>query len=152
MHVLIAVAVAFILAAPGAAAAERTPEVARERVDHHLREVRQIASHFEGVLAHDCPRFASPAEWNAYFDGEIERVVLLLAHVEQAWSEAKQTGDDDVRRYAKAPRKQVDRARTLLDKLQGCASDNGAGFSPMALWRRIEREVPQRRAEIALPQ
>lgn len=152
MRVLIVLAVAFIIVAPGAVAADRTPEAARVRVDHHLREVHEIASHFEGVLAHECARFASPAEWNAYFEGEIERVVLLLAHVEQAWTEAKQTGDDDVRRYAKTPRKQVDRARTLLDKLQACANDNGAGFSPMALWRRIEREVPQRQVEIALPQ
>ncbi len=152
MRALIVVALALAISAPGAVAADRTPEAARVRVDHHLREVRQIASHFEDVLAHDCRRFSSPAEWNAYFDGEIERVVLLMAHVEQAWTEAKQTGDDDVRRYAKTPRKQVDRARTLLDKLQGCASDNGAEFSPMALWRRIDREVPQRQLEIALPQ
>lgn len=152
MRALIILAVALTIAAPGAVAADRTPEAARVRVDHHLREVGQIALHFEGVLAHECPRFASPAEWNAYFDGEIERVVLLLAHVEQAWTEAKQTGDDDVRRHAKTPRKQVDRARTLIDKLQRCANDNGAEFSPMALWRRIEREVPQRQVEVALPQ
>lgn len=152
MRALIVVAFALAISAPGAVAAERTPEAARVRVDHHLREVHQLASHFEGVLAHDCRRFSSPEEWKSYFDGEIERVVLLMAHVEQAWTEAKQTGDDDVRRYAKTPRKQVDRARTLLDKLQGCASDNGAEFSPMALWRRIDREVPQRQLEIALPQ
>jgi hypothetical protein len=79
-------------------------------------------------------------------------VVLLMAHIEQAWMEAKQTGDDDVRRHAKTPRRQKDRAHTLLDKMQRCASDNGADFSPMTLWQRIEREVPQRRSEIALPQ
>jgi hypothetical protein len=152
MRALIVVALALATAAPVAAAPDRTPEAARVRVDHHLREVRQLASHFEEVLSQDCRRFPSPAEWTAYFDGEIERVVLLLAHVEQAWTEAKQTGDDDVRRYAKTPRKQVDRARTLVGKLQGCASDNGAEFSTMALWRRIEREVPQRQVEIALPQ
>jgi hypothetical protein len=152
MRALLVLVVAVTIAAPGAVAADRTPEAARVRVDHHLREVRQIALHFEGVLAHECRRFASPAEWNAYFDGEIDRVVLLLAHVEQAWTEAKQTGDDDIRRHAKTPRKQVDRARTLIDKLQRCASDNGAEFSPMALWRRIEREVPQRQIEVALPQ
>jgi hypothetical protein len=152
MRALIVVALALTVAAPSAVAAERTAEAARVRVDHHLREVRQIALHFEGVLALECPRFAAPAEWNAYFDGEIERVVLLLAHMEQAWTEAKQTDDDDVRRHAKSPRKQVDRARTLIDKLQRCARDNGAEFSPMTLWRRIEREVPQRQVEVALPQ
>lgn len=151
MRALIVAALALAISVPTAAGAERTPEAARVRVDHHLREVRQISTHFEGVLADDCRRFSSPAEWKAYFDGEIDRVVLLLAHVEQAWTEAKQTGDDDVRRHAKTPRKQVDRARTLIDKLQRCASANGAEFSPMALWRRIEREVPQRQVEIALP-
>jgi hypothetical protein len=152
MRVLIAALIALVLTAPGIVAGERTPEVARVRVDHHLREVQQISTHFESVLAHDCRRFASPAEWNTYVEGEISRVVLLMAHLEQAWTEAKQTDDDDVRRYAKTPRKQVDRARTLIGKLQRCASDNGADFSPMALWRRIEREVPQRQVEIALPQ
>jgi hypothetical protein len=152
MRALIVVALALAISAPVAAAPDRTPEAARVRVDHHLREVRQLASHFEDVLAQDCRRYSSPAEWTAYFDGEIDRVVLLMAHVEQAWTEAKHTGDDDVRRHAKTPRKQVDRVRTLVDKLQRCASDNGAEFSPMALWRRIEREVPQRQAEITLPE
>jgi hypothetical protein len=152
MRALIVVAVAFAILVPGAVAAERTPEAARVRVDHHLREVRQLSSHFEDVLSQDCRRFPSSVEWNTYFDGEIDRVVLLMAHVEQAWTEAKQTGDDDVRRHAKTPRKEVDRVRTLVDKLQRCASDNGAEFSPMAVWRRIEREVPQRQVEIALPQ
>jgi hypothetical protein len=46
----------------------------------------------------------------------------------------------------------VDQARTLLEKLQGCAEGNGAQISQGSLWRRIEREVPQRQAEIALPQ
>src|ERR687892_725116 len=117
MRVLVIVALAFAISVPCAVGAERTPEAARVRVDHHLREVRQISSHFEDVLAQDCRRFPSSAEWDAYFDGEIDRVVLLMAHMEQAWTEAKQTGDDDVRRYAKTPRKQVDRARTLIDKL-----------------------------------
>jgi hypothetical protein len=78
-------------------------------------------------------------------------MVLLIAHLEEAWIEAKHTGDDDVRRAAKAPRRRVDRARLLLDKLSGCAEGNGASLSPMALWRRVEREVPGRQAEIALP-
>ncbi|HEU4439580.1 MAG TPA: hypothetical protein VFT36_10020, partial [Methylomirabilota bacterium] len=76
---------------------------------------------------------------------------LLLANLEQAWIEAKSTGDDDVRRAAKAPRRRADQARALLDKLSGCASANGASIFPRELWRRIEREVPRRRAEIALP-
>jgi hypothetical protein len=79
-------------------------------------------------------------------------VVLLVAHVEQAWVEAKATGDDEVRRVAKAPRRRLERARSLLDKLTTCAERHGAPLDQLALWRRIEREVPHRQAQIALPQ
>jgi hypothetical protein len=121
-------------------------------MEYHLREVNQLATHFEGVLKTDCPSFDSSAEWKTYLDGEVERIVTLMAHLEQAWIEAKSTGDNEVRRAAKAPRKRVDQARALLDKLQGCAQSHGATISQGSLWRRIEREVPQRQVEIALPQ
>lgn len=121
------------------------------RVAHHLREVEEIARHFEGVLAAGCPRFASATAWRAYLDAEVDRVVLLVAHLEQAWLEAKQSPDDEVRRTAKAPRKRLDQARTLVEKLQHCAGDNGASLGPSGLWRRIEREVPRKQAEITLP-
>ena len=130
----------------------RPPEEARTRMEHHLREATQLAEHFEGVLGSDCPRFASPTEWRAYLDGEIDRVVLLMAHLEQAWVEAKHTDNDEVRRDAKAPRRRADQARALFDKLSGCAENNGAPFSQGSVWRRIEREVPQRQSEIALPE
>jgi hypothetical protein len=130
----------------------RPVEEARARSEHHLREVHLLADHFEDVLARECPRFATAAEWRMYLDGEIDRVVLLMAHLEQAWIEAKHTGDDDVRRAAKAPRRRVERARTLLDKLSGCAEGNGEPLSPGAVRRRIEREVPLRQSDIALPQ
>ena len=140
------------LAAPAWARDERTPADARARMEHHLKEVSRLAQHFDGVMSAGCPKFPSPREWSTYLDGEIEQVVLLVAHLEQAWYEATRTGDDDVRRAAKAPRKRLDQARALLDKLQGCAEDNGASFSSVSVWRRIEREVPQRQMEIALPQ
>ena len=137
---------------PGAAREpHRAAEIARARMEHHLAHVNRLAEHFESVLSGECPRFPSRGEWRTYLDGEIDRVVLLVAHLEEAWIEAKHTGDDEVRREAKAPRKRVDRARALIDKLSGCAEDNGASLSPMAAWRRIEREVPQRQTEIALP-
>jgi hypothetical protein len=121
-------------------------------MEHHLVHVHRLAEHFEGVLSRECPRFASTREWGAYLDDEIDRVVLLIAHLEEAWIEAKHTGDDDVRRAAKAPRKRVDRARALVDKLSGCAEGHGVSLSPMSVWRRIEREIPHRQADIALPQ
>jgi hypothetical protein len=129
----------------------RPPEEARARMQHHLHEVDRLTEHFEGVLGRECPRFASRDEWRAYLEGEVDRVVLLLAHLEQAWIEAKSTGDDEVRRAAKAPRRRADQSRALFDKLSGCASGNGATISQGELRRRIERELPQRQAEIALP-
>ena len=141
-----------VLAGPASASGIKSPDEVRPRVDHHLREAETLAQHFESVMTADCPRFASVADWNRYLDDEVRRVVLLIAHVEQAWVEAKTTGDDDVRRTAKAPRKRLEQARTLLGKLSGCADANGSSLNQFGLWRRIEREVPQRQAQIALPQ
>ena len=133
-----------------ASAGDRTAEEARPRVEHHLLEADQIVRHFESVLAEDCPRFDSAVERRAYVDGEVERVVLLVAHLEEAWSEAKRTSDKDVRRAARAPRTQVGQAQSLVTKLQTCMGD-GASLEPRTIWRRVEQEVPRRRAEIALP-
>jgi hypothetical protein len=147
-HALAAFALAAALAAPAPAAAPVEP---RARVAHHLQEAAQITRHFEDVLGGECQRFATKTEWKHYFDGEVDRIVLLLAHLEQAWVEAKRTGDDDLRRTAKAPRQRSQQARALVDKLQTCADQHGAGFTPVMIWWRIEREVPKRQAEIALP-
>jgi hypothetical protein len=147
------VAVLILLSVPAAVAVGTKPAAeVLPRVEYHLRQIEQLAEHFAGVLRSPCPQFATADAWNSYFDGEVDRVVLLVAHVEQAWVEAKQTGDDDVRRAAKAPRKRLDEARTLLDKLQKCADDNGASFNQMGVWRRIEREVPRRQTQITQPQ
>jgi hypothetical protein len=146
-----AVALLFTIVAAGPAAQAQTVEEARARVEHHLREVDQIIRYFQDAVNADCPRFASRDEWRQYFDGEVERATLLVAHVEQAWIEAKRVGDDDVRRAAKAPRRRLEGARGAIEKLQTCAADNGASFSPLAVWNRIEREAPRRQAAIALP-
>lgn len=131
--------------------AASVPTEPRVRVAHHLREVNGLQRHFDAVMRDQCPKFASAAEWKRHFEDEVDRVVLLLAHLEQAWLEAKRTGDDDVRRTAKAPRQQLAGARALLDKLSTCADDHGVSVSAFSVWRRIEREVPKRQAEIALP-
>ena len=143
---------AAVLATPALAAGVKSAEEVRPRVDHHLRHAEALARHFASVLDASCPRFASAGEWDGYLDGEVERVVLLMAHVEQAWIEAKTTGDDDVRRVANAPPKSHDHAHAHLAKLSGCAERHRASLDQLALWRRIERQVPQRQAEIALPQ
>jgi hypothetical protein len=147
--------VAAVLAALGVpsafAAGTKPAEQVMPRVQYHLRHIDQLAQHFDSVLRSPCPQFTTHDEWKSYFDGEVDRVVSLWAHVEQAWVEAKQTGDDEVRRAAKAPRRRLEEARTLLDKLQNCAGDNGASFSQMGVLRKIEREVPERQAQITQP-
>jgi hypothetical protein len=122
------------------------------RVEHHLRLAQPLTEHFEAVVSQDCPRFATSAEWRRYVDAEIDLLILMVAHLDEAWAEARRTGDDDVRRTAKAPRRRKDEARAALEKVQRCAADNGASFSTFAVVRKIERELPSRRATIALPQ
>jgi len=100
------------------------------RVDYHIREVGVLVEHFETFVAGECPRFSTPAAWEAYAEVEIDRMLLLAAHAEQAWVEAKRTGDDDVRRAAKAPRRRLDEAPKILNKLSACAEDNGVTLSP----------------------
>ncbi len=146
-----AVSAVLVTLAWSTAIAASVPTEPRARVAHHVREVNVLQRHFEGVMRDTCPRFASTADWKRHLDGEVDRVVLLLAHLEQAWLRGKRTGGDDRPRPPKAPRQQLAGARALLDKLSDCADDHGASVSAFSLWRRIEREVPKRQAEIALP-
>jgi len=132
-------------------AAGRAPIEPRARVEHHLHQAEELTKHFESVLNGDCPRFATPDRWNHYLDDQIDRIVSLVAHLEQAWAEAKHTTDDELRRIARLPRQRGDQGPLLIDKLANCATENGVAFDPQSAWRRIEREVPRRRAEITLP-
>ncbi len=145
------VGVLVTLATMPALAGDRPAAAVWPRVTHHLDEANRLATHFEGVLRESCPRFATPAEWDSYLDEELQRVVLLVAHVEQAWVEAKTTDDDDVRRAAKAPRRRVPAARGLVDKLAGCAEANGTHLPVGTLWKRVEQDVPRVQAQITLP-
>ena len=152
LALVLGLAPALALAPAARGVGDKPAAEVRPRVEHHLREAEQIAQRLEGVLAAACPKFETEREWRHYFNGEMDRVVTLLAHLEQAWEEAKQTGDKDVRRDAKAPRRQRERVQPLIEKLQVCAHGNGASFALPGVWRRIEREVPRRQSEIALPQ
>ncbi len=154
MRRALALSLSLLLAAavPAGAAGDRPADEVRPRVEHHLRAAADIAGELEPVLTAACPHLASPEAWDAYLDGSVERVVTMVAHLDQAWEEAKRTGDKDVRREAKAPRRRLDQAQRLVAKLQACANGNGTRFEPGAVWRRIERAVPQRQHEIALPQ
>lgn len=138
------------VAVPAQANREAAADI-QPRVDHHIREVGVLVQHFETFVAGACQLFATFDEWNTYAESEIDRMLLLVAHVEQAWVEAKRTGDDDVRRSAKAPRRRMDDAPQILTKLAACAEDNGTTISPVSVYRRIERDLPRRQSEIALP-
>ena len=140
-----------VIAAPAFAAAHEPVAEIQPRVDYHLREAALLTQHFEALVAADCPRFASVAEWSAYLTREVDQMLLLAAHVEQAWVEAKRTSDKDVRRAAKAPGRRLDEATQVVDKLSACAQENGTTFSPGPVYRRLERDLPERQAEIALP-
>src|SRR5262249_20500776 len=84
-------------------AGHRSADEARPRVEHHLHQVDLLSQHFSELLTKDCQRFDRPDEWQAFLDGELDRATLLMAHLEQAWAEAKHTPDKDVRRSAKTP-------------------------------------------------
>lgn len=148
--IVLVAALAVGVAVPAHANREAAADI-QPRVDHHLREIGGLVRHFETFVAGACPLFATADEWNAYAEGEIDRMLLLVAHVEQAWVEAKRTGDDDVRRAAKAPRRRMDDAPQILTKLAACAEDNGTTISPASVYRRLELDLPRRQADIALP-
>lgn len=147
----IAVAVGAVLAGGPVAAAELPPEEARARVTLHLDHAGELLRHFEAVLEGPCPDLETAAEWRAHLDAEVDRMTLLVARLAEAWEEAKRTGDDDVRRQAKAPRRLAERAPELVNTYRVCAGELVEEIEFLALWRRIERDVPSRRAEIALP-
>jgi len=75
MRILLALLVSAILVTPAWARDERSPEDARVRMEHHLKEVNRLAQHFDGVLTGECPKFPSRRDWTAYLDGEIDQVV-----------------------------------------------------------------------------
>ncbi|PYM39287.1 MAG: hypothetical protein DME17_01525 [Candidatus Rokuibacteriota bacterium] len=140
--------------APAASAGPTIRSVAEAsvRVDHPLQAVDSVASRLGAVLVEPCPRFSSDAEWSQFEEARVNDVVLLMAHLEQAWIDAKAARDDTLRHEAKAPRRRVAEGRQLVDKLQACAAQNRASFDPLSVWLRIEREIPRRQAEIALPE
>jgi hypothetical protein len=146
----LALAAVLGLATPATAGDLPADEV-RPRVEYHLRAAIELADHFEAVMRSGCPRFTTTSQWDAYVNGETDKVILLAAHMEQAWVEAKTTGDDEVRRTAKAPRRRMEEGRALVAMLSACAEANGTTLQTGALYRHIERELPRRQAEIALP-
>ena len=149
-YVMVLAAMLVLGVSPARAGWEPAGDI-QPRVEYHIREVGALIEHFETFVSGRCPRFSTTAEWDTYAEGEIDRMLLLAAHAEQAWVEAKRTGDDDVRRAAKAPRRRLDEAPQILNKLSACAEDNGVTVSPGRVYRRLERDLPRRQSEISLP-
>jgi len=81
-------------AAVTTAATGRPTRHAREWSIIYL-EAEQIVRHFERRDRRGIPRFDTVPSDGAYVDGEVDRVVLLVAHLEEAWSEAKRTSDKE---------------------------------------------------------
>ena len=142
---MLAVGVAVPAHANREAAADIQP-----RVDHHIREAGVLVQHFETFVTGACRLFATADEWNTYAESEIDRMLLMVAHVQQAWVEAKRTGDDDVRRRAaKRPRRRMDDAPQILTKLAAWPRTTARRSRRSRWYRRIERDLPRRQSEIA---
>jgi hypothetical protein len=127
------------------------PADPRARIEHHLARVHDLADHFEAVLALDCPRFDDPLQWQRYVDAEIDRAVLLAAHLREASAEARRAGSHELRELARSARHRFRDGRALYRKLNACARANGGSLGLLALYRRMEADLPGRQAEIALP-
>jgi hypothetical protein len=123
----------------------------RDRVEFHLERVRALTDHFQRWLAEPCPRFATRSEWDEFLDAEIGQAVLLAAHLREASTIARRSREEDLIRAAQAPEGRFPEARGMADKVEACARDNGATVDIMRIVRRVQRELPQRRAEIRLP-
>src|SRR5437899_5096390 len=84
-----ALALVGLFATSGAAEA---PTDVRTRVDYHVRHATELAEHFDDVINRDCPRFSNSGDCQAYDDDAVGRMLLVGAHVDQVWVEAKTTG------------------------------------------------------------
>ena len=150
MRFVLAALVVLLACSPAHANTEAAADI-QPRVDHHIKQVNAQIQHFETFVASECRHFDTPEAWNTYAEAEIARMLDMVAHAEQAWLEAKRTGDDTVRQSAKAPRRRLDQAPQILQKLVTCAETNGVTLNPGSVYRRIERDLPRRQSEIALP-
>src|SRR5262245_30780335 len=72
-------------------AGDETAHEAGRMIELQLHAADQMVRNFACVISEDCRRFDSVATRRAYSDGEVDRVVLLVAQLEVAWSEAKRT-------------------------------------------------------------
>jgi hypothetical protein len=124
---------------------------ARDRVEFHLERIRNLAAHFQRRLVEPCPRFPTPAEWDAFLDAEVGQAVLLAAHIKEAGTIARRSREEDLIRAVDVPQARGQEARGLAEKVEACARDNGATVDLMKIARRVQRELPRRRAEIRLP-
>lgn len=140
---------ALALPGPGGADPSSTPQ-AEVRVAFHLAEAEALHEALAPVVTGPCPRFPTPAAWDAYLETLRDQGVTFAAHLDEAWREAK-SGGDDLRRRVKAARREwlVGNPTRLVGKLTRCAWRNGSPLDPWRLWREVSAQVPDRRREVA---
>lgn len=148
----LALAAGLVLAAPGPAATDASALAqAQARIDFHLTEAEALREALAPVLTGPCPRFPTPAAWDVFLARLVDRGVTFVAHLDEAWREAK-TGGDDLRRRVKAARRELlagGDPRRLVGKLTRCAWRNGSPLDPWSLWREVSAQVADRRREVA---
>jgi hypothetical protein len=121
------------------------------RVAFHLARAAALRDALAPDVYGPCRTFPSPAAWERYLDGLLEEGVTFAAHLDEAWRNAKRSGDPDLGERVKAAKRRMlvgDPVR-LVAKLKTCAWRNGAPLDLMGLWRRAVAEVPGRRQDVA---
>lgn len=137
------------LAAPAIPAAR--PAGAAARLGFHLARAAALREALAPVVYGPCPRFSTRAAWDAYLAGLVEEGVTFAAHLDEAWREAKASGDEQLRTRVKTARREmlVGNPVQLVGKLTSCAWRNGSSVDAWGLWRRASEEVRVRRQEVA---
>lgn len=134
-------------AAPEGSAARR----AEARLAFHLARAEALREALAPDVYGPCRRFESPAAWNRYLAGLVDQGITFVAHLEEAWREAKRADDPALRARVKAARRRMlvgDPVR-LVRKLVSCAARNGSPLDLWTLWTRAAAEEPRRRGEVA---
>lgn len=147
----IAVGLLFSCALPGAVlAAGPAAPGAEARLGFHLARAAALRDTLAPFVYGPCPRFPSRAAWDSYLAGRVDEGVTLAAHLDEAWREAKASGDQTLQARVKAEKRQmlVGNPVQLVGKLTTCAWKNGSSVDPMGLWKRATDDV-RRRAELA---
>ncbi|MGH7268347.1 MAG: hypothetical protein ACREMB_26305 [Candidatus Rokuibacteriota bacterium] len=131
---------------PGAPAAG-----AEARLRFHLARAATLRETLAPFVYGPCPEFPSRTAWESHLAGRVAQGVTFAAHLDEAWREAKASGDRELQARVKAVKRGmlVGNPVQLVGKLTSCAWKNGASLDPWGLWKRATEEVRRRRVELA---